>query len=128
MQEANDMRICIPTQDDRERDAIASEHFGSAPFYTIYDSEMKSYHTVNNADRGHHHGSCSPMKVLHQENINVALCRGLGQRALQKLQEAGIRIFQSLEANVQANIESFLRNELTEFTMENSCHTHNCHS
>ena len=33
------MKICIPTMDDRGREGMPSDHFGSAPFFTFVDTE-----------------------------------------------------------------------------------------
>ena len=33
------MKICIPTADNNGMDAKASAHFGSAPYYTVVDTD-----------------------------------------------------------------------------------------
>ena len=45
------MRICIPTETDMGQEAKVYGHFGSAPYFTIYDTEEM---TLENAC--HQHG------------------------------------------------------------------------
>jgi predicted Fe-Mo cluster-binding NifX family protein len=40
------MRLCIPTIDDAGLDAQLSAHFGSAPYYTIVDTESEAFEVV----------------------------------------------------------------------------------
>ena len=39
-------------------------HFGSAPYFTIYDTDSKALEVVNNANSHHEHGTCNPMAAL----------------------------------------------------------------
>ena len=58
------MKICIPTMDDRGKEGMPSDHFGSAPFFTFVDTETGEYEAVRNGGSSHVHGSCQPLKFL----------------------------------------------------------------
>jgi predicted Fe-Mo cluster-binding NifX family protein len=51
----------------------------------------------------------------------------MGMRAIQKLNEAGIRAYKASVADVREVIEKYRKNELEEMTLENACHQHGCH-
>jgi predicted Fe-Mo cluster-binding NifX family protein len=70
------MRICIPTQTNAGQKAKVHGHFGSAPYFTIYDFETNGYETVSNSDNDHEHGTCHPMDNLKDKGINYVICRG----------------------------------------------------
>ena len=44
------MRICIPTETDDGNDAQVNAHFGSAPVFTIYDTDSRKLHSVKNSE------------------------------------------------------------------------------
>ncbi|OHB76500.1 MAG: hypothetical protein A2Z25_11420 [Planctomycetes bacterium RBG_16_55_9] len=121
------MRICIPTMDGRGRDAELCEHFGSAPYFTIYDSETDAYETLDNADREHEHGTCHPMNGLKSKGIDCVVCKGLGRRALEKLNSSGINVFRTDGSTVRDIAENFSAGKLDKIDAENACQEHRCH-
>ena len=74
MWEGAEMRMCIPTIDAREQFSEVCDHFGSAPYFTIYDFEADTYETVNNSDHGHEHRTCHPMINLKDTGIDCIVC------------------------------------------------------
>ena len=121
------MRICIPTTDNEKQLSHVCDHFGSAPYFTIYDFEADVYETVNNTGRDHEHGMCNPMNNLVGKNIDAVICRGLGQGALQKLNAGGIKVFGTDQSIVKDIVDGFAENKLEEIDPENACQNHNCH-
>jgi predicted Fe-Mo cluster-binding NifX family protein len=121
------MRLCIPTIDARGLNAELCEHFGSTPYFTIYDSETGAFETVDNADHEHEHGTCHPMDNLKSKGIDCVVCRGLGRRALEKLNANGIRVLKTDGSTVSDVVESFSAKKLTEIDAENACQNHKCH-
>lgn len=121
------MKICIPTTDDKEKLAQASDHFGSAQYFTIYDSETETFETVNNSDHDHEHGTCQPMTGIQGKGIDTAVCKGLGKRALLKLNDQGIKVFRTNQLTVKEILNDLTENKLEEMTMENTCRNHGCH-
>jgi len=121
------MRLCIPTIDDKGQQAVLCDHFGSAPYFTIYDSQADAYETVSNADSDHEHGTCHPMDNLKSKGIDCVACRGLGRRALEKLNSSGIRVMWTDGLTVRDVVENFSAEKLSEIDAENACQEHKCH-
>jgi len=121
------MRICIPTETDELKAAKVYGHFGSAPYFTIYDSEKDSFEVIDNSNQHHSHGVCHPMGVLDDKNIDAVACGGMGARAVQKLNEGGIKTYRAVAGTVGEIIEEYKRGGLKEITMENACSDHSCH-
>ena len=121
------MRICIPTETKDGLKAKAYGHFGSAPFFTVYDTDKKEVKTVDNTNAHHSHGMCHPIGVLGATSIDVVVCQGMGMRAVQKLNEANIKAFRASGETVSDIIKKYEANELEEMTVQNACSQHGCH-
>ena len=52
------MKICIPTQTNDGKTVEVYAHFGSAPFFTIYDIENGVVEVIDNSNQHHAHGMC----------------------------------------------------------------------
>jgi len=121
------MKICIPTINAEEQFSEVCDHFGSAPYLTIYDSETDVCETVNNSNLDHEHGTCHPMDNLKDTGIDCVICKGLGRRALQKLNDSGIKVFRTDHSTVHDIVKSFSQGKLEEIDPENACRNHRCH-
>ncbi len=121
------MRICVPTTTREGVKAEACEHFGSAPFFTICDTDAGSYEIIENASQHHAHGACHPMEMLEGRKIDVVICAGMGARALQRLNEGGMRIYRTTPGRVEEIVQKFGASQLEEMTYENACGRHQCH-
>jgi predicted Fe-Mo cluster-binding NifX family protein len=121
------MRICIPTETDMGQEAKVYGHFGSAPYFTIYDTEKDDCETVDNSNQHHAHGTCHPLKVLDGKAIDAVVCSGMGKRAIEKLNEAGIRVYRASGAKVEEIIEEYRTSGLEGITDKNACGHHVCH-
>ena len=121
------MRICVPTIDDREHLSEVCNHFGSAPYFIVYDSEANTYETVNNSVSEHEHGTCRPTLNLREMNVDTVICKGLGRRAIQKLNEAGIKVCKAELSYVKEIVLSLTETELEEIDASDACQGHGCH-
>jgi len=121
------MRLCVPTTTNEGKTAIVHGHFGSAPFFTIYDTATGDVEVIDNANEHHSHGSCQPMSALTGKKIDVVVCAGMGARAVQKLNEGGIKIYRAVSGSVADIAGQFLKDGLEEITVENACAQHHCH-
>jgi predicted Fe-Mo cluster-binding NifX family protein len=79
------MKICIPTETDAGKKAKVYGYFGSAPYFTIYDTEKDDYETVDISNQHHIHGTCHSIGVLDSQHIDAVVFAGIGIRAIQKL-------------------------------------------
>jgi predicted Fe-Mo cluster-binding NifX family protein len=118
------MRLCIPTLDDGGLEAVPSDHFGSAPYFTFVDTESDSCDVTRNSGAGHAHGQCRPLDFLGKATVDAILCRGLGKRAFARLKRAGIAVYVTLEKDVGATVRAFEGGFLRELTSEEACHGH----
>ena len=121
------MRICIPTDTADGKTAKVNAHFGSAPHFTIYDTDKGNVEVVNNDNQHHSHGMCQPMAVLSTKDIDAVVCGGMGARAIMKLNEAGIKAYRAIPGSVEEIARQFSQGGLEEITAENACQQHNCH-
>ncbi|MFA6349435.1 MAG: NifB/NifX family molybdenum-iron cluster-binding protein [Candidatus Omnitrophota bacterium] len=121
------MKICIPTETNEGKNAKVYGHFGSAPFFTIYDTEKDSIEIINNANQHHAHGMCQPMNALVGKSVDVVVTGGMGARAVQKLNEGRIKAYQAIPGTVADIISQFIKGGLEEITVQNACAQHGCH-
>lgn len=121
------MRICVPTETAEGAKATAYGHFGSAPHFTIIDTVTGSTEIVGNDGQHHAHGMCQPMGMLEGRRIDAVVCGGIGARALQRLNEGGIRVYRTIEGTVEEIAAKLGKGELEEMTLENACAQHRCH-
>ena len=121
------MKICIPVETDMGKEAKVYGHFGSAPYFSIYDTDKDDCETIDNSNQHHAHGTCHPLTVLEGKGIDAVICNGMGTRAIQKLNDAGIRAYTASGNNVREIIDKYRSNELEEMTIDSACHRHGCH-
>jgi predicted Fe-Mo cluster-binding NifX family protein len=119
------MRICIPTETNDGKTAQVYGHFGSAPYFTIYDTENDTIGTIANSNQDHAHGMCQPMSLLIGNKIDAVVCGGMGGRAIQKLNEGGIKTYRAIAGTVKDVVGQFAKGGLEEITVQNACGQHN---
>lgn len=122
------MRICIPTENDNGLQSIVYGHFGSAPYFVIYDTENKNIEVINNRNEHHQHGQCNPLSSFTRTLIDMLVTGGIGMRALEQLNAGGIRAYRTTtEKTVSDVIARQAENSLPEITLDNACsHHHGC--
>jgi len=118
------MKICFPVEIDRGLGSDVFGHFGSAPFFVVFDTQAKSIHTINNQDLGHVHGMCNPLKALNGKMVDTIVVGGIGAGAINKLNEMGIKVFKAHQGSVQDNLALFEADSLTEMTVQHACGGH----
>lgn len=120
------MKLCIPTTTKDGPSALVHEHFGSAPFFLVYDAETKAVEVIDNSHEHHAHGMCQPLTALAGRSIDVVVCGGMGARAVQKFNEAGIKVYRAVPGTVSDIARLFSEGVLEEITLANSCAHHSC--
>lgn len=121
------MLICIPTPGNTGRDDTVHDHFGSAPFFTLYDSETDNIEVLDNSNAHHAHGTCHPINQLGKYHINGIVCGGMGRRAIEALTVEGIKIYQAKSKMVAEVIEQVKANDLIEMGPAKACRGHGQH-
>ncbi len=118
------MKICFPVEQDKGLDSQVFGHFGSAPSFVIFDTDTKSFDSVNNQDMGHEHGMCNPLKAFDGKNVDAVFVGGIGSGAISKLNSKGIKVYRAQQGTVQSNIDLFDENKQTELKAEHGCGGH----
>jgi len=121
------MKICIPTETGEGKNALVYNHFGSAPYFTIYDTDTQALEIVENTNMHHEQGSCNPVAALQCRTVDVVVTGGMGARAVTMLNASGIKAYRAVTGTVETIISSFGTQDLEELTVNNSCASHNCH-
>lgn len=119
------MRIAIPVfSNDGERSQVYG-HFGSAPCFIIFDTSTAACENVDNSDKEHAHGMCLPLASFDGKNIDAIVTGGIGLRAIQKIAEAGLKVYRSAEGMTVKDVaDSIEAGSLAEITIEGACGRH----
>ena len=118
------MRICIPTRDDGGAAAVIHDHFGSAPFFTLVDTDGGDVTVLPNSNAHHAHGTCHPLAQLAGKDIQAIVVRGIGRRALESLHASGLKAYRPDGATVADTLPALLKGELAEIDVVHACGGH----
>jgi predicted Fe-Mo cluster-binding NifX family protein len=118
------MKICLPTETDRGLDALLYGHFGSAPYFTIADTETGTLEVRDNQGRVHAHGACHPVGAIEGLGVQAVVCGGMGLRALQKLEESGLEVYRSEAVTVGEALREIKEGRAEKLTADGACRHH----
>ena len=121
------MRICIPIQTDDGMSAMVNGHFGTAPYFLIYDSDADAFEVIANAEEHHNHGRCSPMNIVKAQNVDTLVCVGMGVRAVQQLHIAGLKVYKVEMMSAEDAIGKLTDGVLKEISIDDACTHQSCH-
>lgn len=118
------MKVCIPTETNEGLKARVYAHFGSAPYFTLVDVEGKSVEVIDNGNQAHAHGQCHPVASLQGREVNAVVTGGMGFRAVQMFQDAGIKVFRAPDGTVEDVVRELAGARLEEITLDGACGHH----
>ncbi|MBU1317706.1 MAG: NifB/NifX family molybdenum-iron cluster-binding protein [candidate division Zixibacteria bacterium] len=118
------MLACIPTNGSAGLEDTVSDHFGSAPCFTLFDSETSEVTVLENRNAHHSHGTCHPMIQLARYKIDCIVCSGMGRRAVEALTSEGIKIYQAESDKVSETVNKLNEGSLTEIDPAKACRGH----
>ncbi len=107
------MRVAIPSY-ECDLNSNVFEHFGRAPCYIIIDienGEIRSVNYIENPNIEEHSPGEIP-RLLHENNVDVLIARGVGRRAIFFFSELGINVITGATGRIKDIIEKFIRGEL----------------
>ena len=116
------MKLCVPTDDDWGLVGRLSSHFGSAPYFTLVDSQTGKVQVVSNDQSDHEPGTCHAAEALPEYGVGAVVCRGMGKRAFNRLQRLGLAVFVTEEEELGKALERFRAGRLSRLTSESACH------
>ena len=120
------MKLCMPVTEDKGMDSPLCEHFGSAPWFLIVETDTLACKTIANANSQHAHGMCQPLSVLSGEDFDGIIVGGIGQGALNRLKTADIKVYKSGSLTVKAAADEFKGGKMREIDPQSAC-THHGH-
>jgi predicted Fe-Mo cluster-binding NifX family protein len=118
------MMICIPTKDDQGLDSKINDHFGSAPYYALADTENDEVEIVLNRGHRHRQGACNPAGALGGYKIDAVVCAGMGRGAFSSLAGAGIKVLLSDKKTVRDVLAAAREGLLRELSADEICPGH----
>lgn len=119
-------RIVIPAEDGNGLNARLSEHFGRAPYFIVVELDengnLSSVQAVPNESE--HFGGFGrlPDRIL-QFRPNAVITYGMGPRALNIFQEAGVAVLKANADTAKEVVEAYRQDRLEELT-EGCHHSH----
>jgi len=108
------MRIAISSDTNQGLDSAVSPHFGRCPYFVLVDvegREIKTVQTIANPYYGHHQPGQVP-SFVHSQGADVMLTGGMGGRAVEFFEQAGIRPVTGANGTARHAIEQFLDGSL----------------
>jgi len=100
-------------------------HFGSAPCFTILDTDGGKTTIVANGNAHHAHGTCHPLGQLSGLGIDAIVTGGIGHRALDSLRAGGLTVYRATDGSTVADIARALADgTLAELADVHACGGH----
>lgn len=118
------MKICIPIIEDKGSKSPVNPHFGSAPLFLIVDTDTGECRSIPNRNEHHAHGMCMPLQSLQGEQLDGIVVAGIGAGALNKLMNAGLKVYYSDQSSVEDTLSEFKAGKLREMTPGMACTGH----
>jgi predicted Fe-Mo cluster-binding NifX family protein len=122
------MKICIPTADKAGMKGHVHGHFGSAPFFTIVDTESRNVEVLDNANQHHARGTCHPLGSIEGKGVNIIIAAAMGGRIIQGLNLAKIKAYKTSAATVQEALDTYNNGILEAFSISTACSKDHCES
>ncbi len=118
------MKVCIPTLNGTGADDEVCEHFGSAPYFTILDTEGGEPEVIPNGNAHHAHGTCHPLSQLAGKGFEALVCGGMGRRALDMINAQGLKVYKAKARSVSTTLSALAAGELDELEAAHACGGH----
>ncbi|MGL5347040.1 MAG: NifB/NifX family molybdenum-iron cluster-binding protein [Peptostreptococcaceae bacterium] len=120
------MKICVPVEVNNGLESKPFGHFGSAPMFVVCDLNSGEVNKIDNGDLGHEHGKCQPLKALSGTEVDAVIVGGIGQGAIIKLNQMGIKVYKAQANTIGDNINLLKENKLQEFSLNHTCSHNGC--
>ncbi|MCA2001074.1 MAG: NifB/NifX family molybdenum-iron cluster-binding protein [Chloroflexi bacterium] len=110
------MKIAVTAENNNGLDSMVAQHFGHAPFFMLVDVENGEVSAVQ--------GVANPFAEAHQpgqipgfiqrQKANVILSGGMGGRAIEFFEQAGIKAATGASGTVRQALEHYFGGKLKE--------------
>jgi predicted Fe-Mo cluster-binding NifX family protein len=110
------MKIAITAENNNGLEGKVAQHFGHAPYFILVDVEngqvTATQSVANPFVNGHAPGQIPGF--IQQQNADVMLSGGMGGRAIQFFEQAGIKAATGASGTIRQALESYLGGKLSE--------------
>jgi predicted Fe-Mo cluster-binding NifX family protein len=118
------MQICIPVIENNGLQSRTSDHFGSAPFFMIVDTDSRACRALANRNEHHAHGACQPLVALAGERVDGLVVKGIGRGALARLQGSNIQVLLCDAPTVEGTLAALGAGRVSPVTPDMACGGH----
>jgi predicted Fe-Mo cluster-binding NifX family protein len=116
------VKLCIPTTSEAGLEGRLSPHFGKAPYLTVVDLETGRAEVLPNHRAHHEGGRCQPVELLAGLTVDAIVCRGMGQRALDRLRTTDVPVFRTDAWTVADAVREYRSGGVSRMTHEECEH------
>lgn len=109
--------------DNKGIEGNVEHHFGKAATYTINDTDTGDLYVIAN-ESDHMGGISPPPEFLHEKGVEIMLCAGLGNKALQMFESYGIQVFIGAKGTVKETLNAWENGLLKIATVKDACADH----
>jgi predicted Fe-Mo cluster-binding NifX family protein len=110
------MKIAITAENNNGLESVVAQHFGHASFFILVDVEngevTATQGVANPFGNGHAPGQIP--NFIKEQNTNVMLSGGMGGRAIEFFEQAGIQAATGASGTVRQALENYLGGKLKE--------------
>ncbi len=117
------MKICIPTMGQAGMEEDICQHFGRAPTFTVVDLESGDVAVLANVSE-HMGGVGLPTETIFAAGVHIMIVGGLGPKAVQAFNQAGIEVFVGAAGTVKDAIDDWKAEMLSRADLDNACREH----
>jgi len=118
------MRICVPTGNDQGVESEVFGHFGSAPYFSLIDTDTAEVEFLGNSNQHHAHGQCAPMQQLTGVEFDAIVVRGMGRNAVARFAAANVQVLVTGANTLQDVLDEARAGTLRELDPSQACQGH----
>ena len=109
------MRIAISAANNNGMESTVSHHFGRCPFFILVDMDKDNQiHSVTPIENpyfaGHEPGMVPAF--IQQQKADVMISGGMGRRAIELFEQAGVEACTGAEGTIQNALDAFFNGKL----------------
>ena len=108
------MKIAVTSESNNGLESTVAQHFGHAPYFMLVDvenGELIATKSVTNPFAEHHQPGQIP-DFIKEHKADVILSGGMGGRAIQFFEQAGIKAATGANGTVRQALENYLGGNL----------------
>ena len=110
------MKIAVTAETNNGLESTIAQHFGHAPFFILIDLSEGKVTSVNGIENpfAEKHDPGQIPGFIKEQKADVMLCGGIGGRAIQFFQEAGIQTATGASGSVRQSLENYLGGNMSD--------------